>query len=127
MSACRRSSPELPLFLTLTGIAYNMLKAVDAVYFVHYTGERVPLITYANYMLFFPVITAGPILRYRDFSASLYEQPAADHGRKGDGEFQAARTRLLQKSGRHVAGERPCSRASRLPHRIPGGRWRPAW
>ena len=48
-----------------------MLKAVDAVYFVHYTGERVPLITYANYMLFFPVITAGPILRYRDFSASL--------------------------------------------------------
>ena len=48
-----------------------MLKAIDAVYFVHYTGERVPLITYANYMLFFPVITAGPILRYRDFSASL--------------------------------------------------------
>ena len=63
--------PALPLFLTLTGIAYNMLKAIDAVYFVHYTGERVPLITYANYMLFFPVITAGPILRYRDFSASL--------------------------------------------------------
>ena len=63
--------PSLPLFLTLTGIAYNMLKAIDAVYFVHYTGERVPLITYANYMLFFPVITAGPILRYRDFSASL--------------------------------------------------------
>ena len=64
-------APELPLFLALTGIAYNMLKAVDAVYYVHYTGERVPLITYANYMLFFPVITAGPILRYRDFSATL--------------------------------------------------------
>ena len=63
--------PELPLLFALTGIAYNMLKAIDAVYFVHYTGERVPLITYANYMLFFPVITAGPILRYRDFSASL--------------------------------------------------------
>ena len=63
--------PELPLAFALTGLAYNMLKAVDAVYFVHYTGERVPLITYANYMLFFPVITAGPILRYRDFSASL--------------------------------------------------------
>ena len=63
--------PELPMLFALTGIAYNMLKAVDAVYFVYYTGERVPLITYANYMLFFPVITAGPILRYRDFSASL--------------------------------------------------------
>ena len=63
--------PGLPLAFALTGLAYNMLKAVDAVYFVHYTGERVPLITYANYMLFFPVITAGPILRYRDFSASL--------------------------------------------------------
>ena len=63
--------PELPMLFALTGIAYNMLKAVDAVYFVYYTGERVPLLTYANYMLFFPVITAGPILRYRDFSASL--------------------------------------------------------
>ena len=63
--------PELPMLFAMTGIAYNMLKAVDAVYYVHYTGERVPLITYANYMLFFPVITAGPILRYRDFSASL--------------------------------------------------------
>ena len=64
-------APELPLFLALTGIAYNMLKAIDAVYYVHYTEERVPLVTYANYMLFFPVITAGPILRYRDFSATL--------------------------------------------------------
>ena len=64
-------APELPMLFTMTGIAYNMLKAVDAVYYVHYTSERVPLITYANYMLFFPVITAGPILRYRDFSASL--------------------------------------------------------
>ena len=63
--------PELPMLFALTGIAYNMLKAVDAVYYVHYTDECIPLVTYANYMLFFPVITAGPVLRYRDFAASL--------------------------------------------------------
>ena len=64
-------APALPMLLTMTGIAYNMLKAVDAVYYVHYTGESVPFVTYANYLLFFPVFTAGPILRYRDFSRSL--------------------------------------------------------
>ena len=67
----REIAPGLPLLLTLTGIAYNMLKAVDAVYFVYYTGQPIPLVSYANFMLFFPVITAGPILRYRDFSLSL--------------------------------------------------------
>lgn len=63
--------PELPLLFALTGLAYNMLKAVDAVYYVYYTGEKLDFLHYANYMLFFPVITAGPILRYRDFSHSL--------------------------------------------------------
>ena len=63
--------PELPLLFALTGLAYNMLKAVDAVYYVYYTGERLDFLHYANYMLFFPVLTAGPILRYRDFSRSL--------------------------------------------------------
>jgi alginate O-acetyltransferase complex protein AlgI len=51
----------------MVGISYNMLKAVDAVYYTYYTGEPIPLLTYANFMLFFPVITAGPIFRYRDF------------------------------------------------------------
>lgn len=64
-------APQLPLLFALVGIAYNTLKAVDGVYFVYYTGQSIPLISYANYMLFFPVITAGPILRYRDFSVSL--------------------------------------------------------
>ena len=67
----RELFPELPLLFALTGIAYNMLKAVDAVYYVYYSGERLNFLHYANYMLFFPVITAGPILRYRDFSRSL--------------------------------------------------------
>ena len=71
--------PELPLLFALTGLAYNMLKAVDAVYYVYYTGERLNFLHYANYMLFFPVITAGPILRYRDFSRSL-ARPEAVNG-----------------------------------------------
>ena len=57
----------LPNVLAMVGIAYNMLKAVDALYYTYYTGEKIPPLTYANYLLFFPVITAGPIFRYRDF------------------------------------------------------------
>lgn len=55
-----------------------MLKAVDAVYYVYYTGERLNFLHYANYMLFFPVVTAGPILRYRDFSRSLARPEKVD-------------------------------------------------
>lgn len=61
----------LPLVFALTGIAYNILKAIDGIYYVYYTGEDIPLLGYLNFMLFFPVITAGPILRYRDFAASF--------------------------------------------------------
>ena len=53
--------------IVLVGIAYNMLKAIDALYYAHYAEQRIPFFTYANYMLFFPVITAGPVFRYRDF------------------------------------------------------------
>jgi len=60
--------------LTMIGIAYNMLKAVDAMFYVYYTEEKISFITYANFILFFPVITAGPIFRYRDF-VKTYENP----------------------------------------------------
>lgn len=63
----------LPLLFELTGIAYNMLKAVDGVYYTYYAEEAPELVTYLNFMLFFPVITAGPILRYRDFRAAFDE------------------------------------------------------
>lgn len=59
--------PGLPKLLTLTGIAYSMLKAVDALYFTYYTEMNISFLTYANYMLFFPTFTSGPIFRYRDF------------------------------------------------------------
>ena len=61
----------LPKGLAMVGIAYNMLKAIDAVYFSYYTEKKIPLITYANFMLFVPVFTAGPIFRYRDFEKSM--------------------------------------------------------
>lgn len=62
--------PALPAIVEMVGISYNMLKAIDAIFYVHYAEEPIPFLTYANYMAFFPVITAGPIFRYRDFLAS---------------------------------------------------------
>ncbi len=67
--------PRFPMFVTLIGFSYNMLKAVDALFFVYYTGRKIPLLTYANFLLFFPTVTSGPILRYRDF-AKTYEKPS---------------------------------------------------
>lgn len=59
--------PDFPAIFTLVGFAYNMLKAIDGVFYVYYADKKIPLVAYANFLLFFPVMTAGPILRYRDF------------------------------------------------------------
>ncbi len=59
--------PALPAVMTLVGLAYNMLKAIDALFYVYYAGKEISLLSYANFLLFYPVLTAGPILRYRDF------------------------------------------------------------
>lgn len=64
----------LPSLIVLVGFAYNMLKAMDAVFYVYYTDEKIPFLTYANFLLFFPVLTAGPIFRYRDF-LKAYRKP----------------------------------------------------
>ena len=61
-------------FVTLIGFAYNMLKAVDGLFFVYYTRQEIRPLAYANFLLFFPVLTAGPIFRYRDF-IKAYEDP----------------------------------------------------
>ncbi|MDD6484739.1 MAG: hypothetical protein PUF72_09250 [Clostridiales bacterium] len=66
--------PALPKILTLVGIAYSMLKAIDALYFVYYTQMNISFLCYANYMLFFPTFTSGPIFRYRDF-LRVFENP----------------------------------------------------
>ena len=72
---------SLPKLLTLVGFAYNMLKAIDGLYYTYYTGEKPDLLSYAGYLLFFPTFTAGPILRYRDFLRDL-EQPAPVTGER---------------------------------------------
>ena len=66
--------PQLPAIFVLVGFSYNMLKAVDAIFYTYYTEEPVPFLTYANFLLFFPVITGGPIYRYRDF-LKYYRKP----------------------------------------------------
>lgn len=66
--------PQLPVFIVFIGIAYHMLKAIDALYFVYYTEMDIPFFTYANYILFFPTFTAGPIFRYRDW-LRVYTNP----------------------------------------------------
>lgn len=66
--------PQLPALFVLVGFSYNMLKAVDAIFYTYYTEEPVPFWTYANFLLFFPVITGGPIYRYRDF-IKYYARP----------------------------------------------------
>lgn len=53
--------------IALVGIAYNMLKAIDVLYYEYLTGEKAQFEVYCNYMLFLPVLTAGPVFRYRDF------------------------------------------------------------
>lgn len=59
--------PALPALFVLIGFSYNMLKAVDAVFYVYYTEEKIPFLAYSNFLLFFPVVTGGPLFRYRDF------------------------------------------------------------
>ena len=66
--------PQLPVLIVFIGIAYHMLKAIDALYFVYYTEMDIPFFTYANYILFFPTFTAGPIFRYRDW-LRVYTNP----------------------------------------------------
>ena len=59
--------PQLPLIISFVGIAYHMLKAIDAMYFVYYADMDIEFLPYINYILFFPTFTSGPIFRYRDF------------------------------------------------------------
>lgn len=74
----------LPLPLTLLGFSYNMLKAIDGLFFVYYGEIRIPFVRYAAYLLFFPVFTAGPIIRYRDFMRGM-ENPTPPSAADWDG------------------------------------------
>ena len=65
---------ESLFYIMLFGFAYNMLKAIDGLFFVYRTKENIRPLAYANFLLFFPVVTAGPIFRYRDF-IKYYDKP----------------------------------------------------
>lgn len=69
---------EHPVFglLVTIGIIYNVLKVVDALYFAYFIGKDAvcPALDYANYILFVPTFTSGPILKFRDFMADV-KQP----------------------------------------------------
>jgi len=64
----------VPTWFEGIGIAFAMLKAIDALYYVYYSGEAVSPVVYVNYLLFLPVFTAGPVFRYRDFKKT-FESP----------------------------------------------------
>ncbi|HYE81359.1 MAG TPA: MBOAT family O-acyltransferase [Clostridia bacterium] len=66
-------SVEMSAYLTIMtiGLAYNMLKAIDALYMAYFADVRINLLKYAVYILFIPTFTSGPILRYRDFEKDL--------------------------------------------------------
>jgi alginate O-acetyltransferase complex protein AlgI len=63
-------------FLITIGIIYNVLKVIDALYFAYFIGKDAvcPALDYANYVLFVPTFTSGPILKFRDFMADV-KQP----------------------------------------------------
>lgn len=66
----------LPMYgVALIGMAYNMLKAIDVLYYEYFTGEKADFEVFCNYMLFLPVMTAGPVFRYRDFQKT-WARPA---------------------------------------------------
>jgi alginate O-acetyltransferase complex protein AlgI len=53
------------------GMAFNMLKAIDALFYAYYTETKIPFLTYANFISFIPTFTSGPIFRYRDFAKNF--------------------------------------------------------
>jgi alginate O-acetyltransferase complex protein AlgI len=72
-------SPLFDVVITL-GLIYNVLKVIDALYFAYFLkrdGEAKPL-DYANYILFVPTFTSGPILKFRDFIADTKQSYRVD-------------------------------------------------
>jgi alginate O-acetyltransferase complex protein AlgI len=56
------------------GLAFHVLRVIDVFCHAYYGGQAPRPLAFANYMLFLPVFTAGPIFRYRDFLRT-YDAP----------------------------------------------------
>lgn len=59
--------------ITGIGMAFAMLKAIDALFYVYYTREHISPLNLVCYLTFIPTFTSGPIFRCRDFAKSLAE------------------------------------------------------
>ena len=71
-----------PLFVAVItlGLIYQLLKVIDALYYAYYVGReaKASAIDYANYILFVPTFTSGPILKFRDFMADASKSYTVD-------------------------------------------------
>ncbi|MFE5324075.1 MBOAT family O-acyltransferase [Paenibacillus sp. NPDC056579] len=82
-------SPDHLLFdavITLT-LIYNVLKVIDSHYFAYFFGKdaRASAVDYANYILFVPTFTSGPILKFRDFMADAKKPYQVNSSQVEDG------------------------------------------
>jgi alginate O-acetyltransferase complex protein AlgI len=69
--------PTTIIFVAV-GFSYNILKVIDTFYMAYFADYKVNFITYANFILFFPTFTSGPILKLPDFSKELKEPANID-------------------------------------------------
>ncbi|MCL2227199.1 MAG: hypothetical protein FWB97_06180 [Oscillospiraceae bacterium] len=53
--------------IVIIGLAFAVLRSIDAIFYTHYTDEKLRFVVFFNYMMFIPTFTAGPVFRYRDF------------------------------------------------------------
>ena len=57
--------------IIVIGLAFSVLRAIDALCYVYYAEEKIRPQTFFLYMLFVPTFTAGPVFRHRDFARAL--------------------------------------------------------
>jgi alginate O-acetyltransferase complex protein AlgI len=62
----------------MLGLIYNILKAINTMYYAYYIEQKVPFLHYMNYMLFIPTFTSGPILKLKEFHEDLNKPQEVD-------------------------------------------------
>jgi len=74
------NTPSLDIILPI-GISFYTFESLTYVFDV-YRGEQKPLQnvwTYQTYIMFFPKLIAGPIIRYKDMAEALVHRYKQDH------------------------------------------------
>jgi alginate O-acetyltransferase complex protein AlgI len=62
--------------VVLLGLIYNLLKAINTLYYAYYFERHVSFVQYAIYLLFIPTFTSGPILKLKEFHEDLNREHA---------------------------------------------------